>query len=111
MEQWDPNHDVYYRVLRGSDDIPIVACMQWFDEYDYDQSRFFTEKKFEHERDAEEFARKLRAESMLEISEEEGGFVKTSLKVLLHLVREKMPAQDVSTLTDLVDKIEKRWPS
>lgn len=48
------NNSVYYRVIRSyKDNRPVVACMQWFDEPDYDQSRFLTDEQFETEADAE----------------------------------------------------------
>ena len=34
-------HPVYYRVFLNRDDLICVVCMQDFDEYDYDQKRFF----------------------------------------------------------------------
>lgn len=40
------DNDVYYRLIRigDNDDIITVCCMQWFDEYDYDESRFLCAK-------------------------------------------------------------------
>lgn len=39
-------NDVYYRLIRTGDneDIITVCCMQDFDEYDYDRSRFLCAK-------------------------------------------------------------------
>ena len=40
------NDELYYRIIRTSDDDKIltVVCMQWFDENDYDVSRFLCAK-------------------------------------------------------------------
>lgn len=43
----------YYRLFVNRDDEPCVVCMQWFDEYDYDQTRFINGKKYETEEQAE----------------------------------------------------------
>lgn len=48
----------YYKLLRNRNNLWCVACLQWFDEYDYDQNRFLVNKKtheqykFENEDDA-----------------------------------------------------------
>lgn len=40
------DNDVYYRIIRTSDDDTLltICCMQWFDEYDYDETRFLCAK-------------------------------------------------------------------
>jgi hypothetical protein len=40
------DNDVYYKIYKTPrlDDKLTIICMQWFDEYDYDQSRFFNDK-------------------------------------------------------------------
>lgn len=39
-------NDVYYKIYKTPrlDDKLTIVCMQWFDEYDYDQDRFFYDK-------------------------------------------------------------------
>lgn len=33
--------EVYYKLIKSyRNDLITIACIQWFDEYDYDQSRF-----------------------------------------------------------------------
>lgn len=34
--------DVYYKIMKTDEDLLTVVCLQWFDEYDYDQEDFFT---------------------------------------------------------------------
>ena len=53
-------NDVYYKIIQCEDGVLTVACLQWFDEYDYDQDRFFTDEdgyqlKFDTEEEAEEW--------------------------------------------------------
>ena len=36
--------DVYYRPLFGRDGLVTLACMQWFDEFDYDEKRFLRDE-------------------------------------------------------------------
>ena len=39
------DNDVYYRIIRTNDDALLtICCMQWFDEYDYDETRFLCDK-------------------------------------------------------------------
>ena len=58
---------VYYRLYVGRDDKPCVVCMQWFDEYDYDQACFINEETYGTEEEAEAalLALKLRANAPL----------------------------------------------
>jgi hypothetical protein len=44
---------VYYRLFVDRNDQPCVVCMQWFDERDYDQSRFINEERYKSEEEAE----------------------------------------------------------
>lgn len=44
--------DVYWRILTVDGMGPTVACLQDFDERDYDQSSFLTDKKFSTENEA-----------------------------------------------------------
>ncbi|WP_431785894.1 hypothetical protein [Paenibacillus lactis] len=37
----EENDKPYYRPLISYEGYATLACMQWFDEYDYDESRFF----------------------------------------------------------------------
>lgn len=57
-ESFDPQTDVYYRILLGGDGVIYIATMQWFDEYDYSQNCFITQEKFASEDDARAFLRK-----------------------------------------------------
>ena len=34
--------EIYWRIYDHPTDGPIVVCMQWFDEGDYDQARFWS---------------------------------------------------------------------
>jgi hypothetical protein len=49
-----PENPVYYRLFLGDNDEPVVITMQWFDEYDYDQSRFLNEERYAFEQEAEQ---------------------------------------------------------
>lgn len=49
------SNEVYWRVMRKGDDI-VFPCMQDFDEIDYDQSAFLTEKQFDTEEAAQQWA-------------------------------------------------------
>lgn len=51
---------VYYRVLVYPNEV-VVACMQWFDEYDYDKSSRLNDKKYASEEEAEVVASLARA--------------------------------------------------
>lgn len=59
----DEDNDVYYRIIRSSNDETLltIVCMQWFDECDYDESRFLCAKgtkdrlSFNSEEEAIEF--------------------------------------------------------
>lgn len=44
--------DPYYRPFRRSDGTITICCVQWFDEFDYDQKRFLTDIKFASEEEA-----------------------------------------------------------
>lgn len=46
-------NEVYYRLFVGRDNEPVVVCMQWFDENDYNQKRFINEERYETEEEAE----------------------------------------------------------
>ena len=44
----DMSSDVYYKILHSSRTEKFtVVCMQWFDEYDYDEERFVRNKEDE----------------------------------------------------------------
>jgi len=47
-----PDNAVYWRIYRNSAGSPFVVCMQWFDEADYDQSRFVGEHRYATEAEA-----------------------------------------------------------
>jgi len=53
------SNDVYYKIYANRDDLITVVCMQYFDEDDYDQSRFYRENgetlRFDDEEKAIEF--------------------------------------------------------
>jgi hypothetical protein len=49
--------EVYYRLIWTWAGLATIVCMQWFDEYDYDTSRFIKDRvgdvcKFSSEEDA-----------------------------------------------------------
>jgi len=50
---------VYWKIFLGRDNLLTIVCMQWFDEYDYDQSRFYTKDgeipKWTSEEDAKKY--------------------------------------------------------
>ena len=55
-------NDVYYKIYQSSklNGLLTVVCMQWFDEFDYDQENFFTDEygyvlEFESEVEAEKW--------------------------------------------------------
>lgn len=55
-------NDVYYKIYQSHrlNGLLTVVCMQWFDEYDYDQEKFFTDEdgyvlQFDTEKEAEEW--------------------------------------------------------
>lgn len=55
-------NEVYYKIYQSSrlNGLLTVVCMQWFDEDDYDQDRFFTDEdgdilQFDTEEEAEEW--------------------------------------------------------
>ncbi len=45
----------YYKIIRSNEDPRklVVACLQSFDEADYDQSRFLSDYKYPSEEDAQ----------------------------------------------------------
>lgn len=46
--------DIYYRIILSCDETEwVVVTMQDFDEYDYNQKRFFNETKYETEEKAQ----------------------------------------------------------
>jgi hypothetical protein len=47
------DNDVYYRLYLNRHDELVVVCMQWFDEYDYDQKRFLSEERYYDEDEAD----------------------------------------------------------
>jgi hypothetical protein len=53
----DDQNDPYYRIYNSGDDWNIVT-MQWFDEYDYDQSKFYSDTKFLSYEQADQFMQK-----------------------------------------------------
>lgn len=48
---------VYYRPLLRDTGKVMICHVQWFDEFDYDQSRFLTEEKFSTEEAAKQWVR------------------------------------------------------
>lgn len=40
----DNNYSVYYKIILNSDNLVTIACLQDFDEYDYNQDRFFKDE-------------------------------------------------------------------
>lgn len=46
--------DVYYRIYRDDEGEPIVVCMQWFDELDYESDRFVSAARYDEEDQANE---------------------------------------------------------
>lgn len=53
----DEQNEIYYRIYNTADGWKIVT-MQWFDEYDYDQSKFYTDHKFHTYEQADQFMQK-----------------------------------------------------
>lgn len=53
----DDQNDPYYRIYNSGGDWSIVT-MQWFDEYDYDQSKFYSHIKFHTTEQADLFMQK-----------------------------------------------------
>lgn len=66
-EEYEETNRVYYRLFVDKKDQPVVVCMQWFDEADYDQSRFINKEEYETEQKAEDalLALKLKANTPL----------------------------------------------
>jgi hypothetical protein len=51
---------IYYRPIRSrQDNLYTPACMQWFDEFDYDQSRFYGKEKYREEADCQKVCDEL----------------------------------------------------
>jgi len=51
---------VYYKIILDSEGTLCVVCLQWFDEFDYDQKRFITDshgnqREFDNEEDAKKW--------------------------------------------------------
>ncbi len=36
-------NDIYYKLFHSKNGYLTIICLQWFDEFDYDQSRFYKE--------------------------------------------------------------------
>ena len=47
--------NVYYRIYLNCGDQIAIVCLQRYDEYEYDQTRFLSAQKFESESDAADF--------------------------------------------------------
>lgn len=45
-------NDTYYRVGFNKENRFVVCCLQWFDEWDYDDSLWITDEKFDTEESA-----------------------------------------------------------
>jgi hypothetical protein len=43
---------LYYRVIRSDEGKPRVVCLQWFDEFHYEQERFMTKDTFDTQEEA-----------------------------------------------------------
>ena len=56
-------NDVYYKIYQASNlnGLLTVVCMQWFDEFDYDREKFFTDD----DGDILEFDSEIEAEKWL----------------------------------------------
>ena len=48
-------NDIYYKIYLDSNDEICIVCMQWFDEGDYNQSRFLSAGEFDTEKEAADF--------------------------------------------------------
>lgn len=58
IEEIQDLSDVHYRIIyRKSENLAVVACVQDFDYYDYDE--FIGDVRFAHEDDAERAAKKI----------------------------------------------------
>jgi hypothetical protein len=53
MSETRDDNDLYWRLYVNSDNIARVVCMQWFDEFDYDQSRFINKECYTSQEQAE----------------------------------------------------------
>lgn len=68
---------IYYRIL-VSDGKAVIATLQDFDEYDYDHSRYLTQRTFETEEDAIAFAQQVYDNPKVPL------YIKDTLYSLLH---------------------------
>lgn len=39
------NNEIYYKLYNSRDGYVTICCMQWFDEYDYDETRFISDSE------------------------------------------------------------------
>jgi hypothetical protein len=53
MNEIQDGNDLYWRLYVSSDNVACVVCMQWFDEFDYDQNRFINKVCYTSEEKAE----------------------------------------------------------
>lgn len=65
MQEANP---VYYRLFVDRNDQPCVVCMQWFDEMDYDQSRFINEERYKSEEEAEQALLELKVKANMPLT-------------------------------------------
>lgn len=57
-EDLDLGNEVYYKIIKRGEQLG-VACLQWFDEYDYDQDNFLAdEDDIQYRFNSEEEAKK-----------------------------------------------------
>jgi hypothetical protein len=50
MSDFDPHSDIYYGIYNYQ-----IIALQWFDEFDYDQDKFFHSRRFEFIGDAKAY--------------------------------------------------------
>ena len=53
------NKEVYWRPYITNEKELVSICMQWFDEYDYDHSRYFNDTKYNTEEECQDLCDKV----------------------------------------------------
>lgn len=53
MEKETNDSPVYYKILITNEGLKVV-CLQWFDEFDYPKNKWFGERQFNTEEEAQE---------------------------------------------------------
>ena len=59
LNEMEEMNKVYYKIIERGGELLGVCCLQWFDEYDYDQNRFLVdENDIQYKFDDEDKAKK-----------------------------------------------------